>query len=121
MKKNKIKYLTLLLVVLTVGCATETISRDMKYANWGFEFLSQERYKDAENYLNQALAVNPENPYALLNLGVVYQNTGRPEKARGLYEKVIKLNPKEIVTRSNQEGATGKTLVDLAKENLQRL
>jgi len=121
MKKNKVKYFTLLFVVLAVGCATETISRDMKYSNWGIEFLSQGRYADAENYLNQALAVNPENPYALLNLGVVYQNTGRPEKARVLYEKVIKLNPTEIMTKSKQEGTAGKTLVDLAKENLQRL
>lgn len=119
---KKIIYLILLFVVLVIGCATtNNISTDMKYANWGFDFICKGMYVDAEKYLKQALVVNPENPYALLNLGVVYQNTGRPEKARPLYEKVIKLNPKDTATRSNLEGKAGKTLVDLAKENLRIL
>ena len=117
------KCFVLLLVVLAVGCATgaKQVANDMELANQGFEALSQGRYGDAETYLDKALAQNPNNSYALLNLGVVCEYTKRPKKAKRLYEKVIQLNPPDIVTVSNQEGKSGKTLVDLAKENLQKL
>lgn len=115
--------LLLLLTMLAVGCATgkETVYNDMQFAERGFEALHQGRYGDAENDLDKALAINPNNPYALLNLGVVYENTRRFSKARMMYEKVIQLNPPDIAGRSNLEGKAGKTLVDLAQENLQKL
>jgi general secretion pathway protein D len=117
------RHFMLLLVVFAVGCTAgnTTVYNDSQFANQGFEALSQGRYGDAETYLDKALAKNPNNPYVLLNLGVVYQNTRRPLQARMLYEKVIHLNPTEIVGRSNIEGKAGATLVDLAKENLRRL
>lgn len=118
---KKIIYLILLFVALIIGCATKTISTDMKFNNWGYDLICKGLYEDAEKYLKQALVENPENPYALLNLGVVYQNTGNPEKARVMYEKVIGLNPKSVANRSNHDGKAGKTLVELAKENLQKL
>jgi Flp pilus assembly protein TadD len=97
------------------------MSRDTQLANEGFEYLNQGNMAGAENYLNQALAENPNNPYALLNLGVVYMRTGRGEQARGLFNKVIELDPKDIVARSNGPGEVGKTLADLAKDNLKAL
>ncbi len=117
------KYFVLLLIVLAVGCATGKgmVYNDMQLADQGFEALDQGRYGDAENYLDKALAINPNNPYALLNLGVVYENTRRFSKAKVMYEKVIQLNPPNIAGRSNLVGRAGKTLVDLAKENLQKL
>ena len=119
-----IHYFVLLFVVLAIGCAPgakQKAATDMELANLGFEALSQGKYGDAESYLDKALAANPNNPYALLNLGVICQNTKRFKKARRLYEKVIQLNPTVIVDRSNEPGKAGKTLVDLARENLQRL
>ncbi|MDP6819579.1 MAG: tetratricopeptide repeat protein, partial [Alphaproteobacteria bacterium] len=38
-----------------------------------------------------SLEHNPGNEYALLNLGVVYQDTGRPELARRTYAEIIRL------------------------------
>ena len=46
-------------------------------------------YQSAEKYLAEALALNPENPYALLNKGVVYENTDRKPQAIAMYQKVI--------------------------------
>ena len=42
-------------------------------------------YATAEVRFMEAVAINPANTPALLNLGVVYQNTGRAEKARAAY------------------------------------
>ncbi len=58
------------------------ISKDIQLSDLGFRYLKQGHYAEAEKYLEQALSENPNNPYAILNLGAVYQNTGRAEKAR---------------------------------------
>ncbi len=105
--------LFLLAVLLFSGCATT----DMAYSNRGFEELSKDNYGKAEEYLQKALTLNPNNPYALLNMGAVYQNTGRLEKACQMYNKVIELDAKCKAERSNKDWAQGKELVNIAKKN----
>lgn len=113
------RLLAVVFCLVLVGCAA--FSKDMRLSDKGFEALSQGKFVEAEKYLNEALAVNPDNPYAVLNMGVVYQNTGRIDDAKKMYRKVIELNPKERADKSNQDGARGKPLVDIAKENLSML
>ncbi len=75
-------------------------------------------YATAEQFLGDALEYNPANEYALLNLGVVYQDTGRPELARRTYAEIIRINRLEraalIVARKNG----GLSPMLLARENL---
>ena len=97
------------------GCGP--MSADMKLSDQGFEALSEGNFQEAETYLEEALAVNPLNPYALLNMGVVYQNTGRLEKARLMYIKVMAQNPEAMAVRSNVDGYVGKSLGEIAEEN----
>ena len=108
-----------LVSILIAGCVTT--GRDMAYSNQGFEELSQGNYKKAEEYLKKALAINPNNSYAILNMGVVCQNTERPETARHMYQKVIDLESKAIAERSNEGWARGKDLCEIAKKNLETL
>ncbi len=105
--------LLLFAVLLFSGCATT----DMAYSNRGFEELSRNNYEKAEEYLQKALALNPNNPYAILNMGAVYQNTGRYEKACQMYDKLIELDAKVTAERSTQDWAQGKQLVNIAKRN----
>jgi tetratricopeptide (TPR) repeat protein len=111
------------LVLLTVGvaglvgCATQ----DMELSNEGFRAISEKNYGQAETSLEKALSINPDNPYALLNMGVVYQETGRLDKARQMYEKLIALQPKEVAEQSNTDSLAGKGLADIARENLKLL
>jgi len=100
-----------------VGCATQ----DMELSNEAFQALSGNNYAQAEASLEKALSINPDNPYALLNMGVVYQETGRLDKARQMYERVIALQPKEIAEESNTGSFAGKGLADIARENLKLL
>ncbi len=119
MKKTGRIISVLMVSLLIAGCAT--LGGDMAYSNRGFEEICQDNCAKAEEYLKKALEINPNNPYALLNLGVVYQRTGRPELARQMYQKVIDLDAKESAQRSNEDWARGKSLADIAKKNLETL
>jgi tetratricopeptide (TPR) repeat protein len=99
------------------GCATQ----DMVLSDQGFQEISGKNYGQAEVSLEKALSINPDNPYALLNMGVVYQETGRFDKARQMYKRLIELQPKDVAEESNTGSLAGKGLVDIAKENLKLL
>ncbi len=119
--RTQIKVLLALILALSlIGCGTALLTEDMRLANQGYDELLKGNYSDAEGYLEQALAKNPDNPYAMLNLGVVYENTGRTDQAREMYKKLIALNPKARASVTS-EGTGGKPLVEIAQENLQRL
>jgi nucleoid-associated protein YgaU len=93
----------------------------MELSNEGFQALSARDYVQAEASLERALSINPDNPYALLNRGVVYQETGRLDKARKMYEKVIAFQLEEVAEESNTRSFAGKGLADIARENLKLL
>ena len=104
MKKGRWFIWTIILLILLLGCA----GKDMKLTNQGSEAIYENDYKSAEKYLDEALALNPENPYALLNMGVVYENTGRKEQAITMYQKVIEIDPKGKEEQSIKELARSK-------------
>lgn len=97
------------------------IPYDMMMANEGYEELINEKFDQAEAFFDVARSVNPSNPYVLINLGVVYQNTGRNEAAKAMYREVIKLNPSELVESSTDIIYKGKTLTEIAILNLNEL
>lgn len=117
MKKHKWTMPVWVFVVLFGACAS-TLTEDDRLSEQGFQELSGRNYREAERFLDEALSLNPDNPYALLNMGVVYQNTGRMEEAKEMYEKVIALAPEGKATVSNKGSAVGKPLAELARENL---
>jgi tetratricopeptide (TPR) repeat protein len=106
-KKHKWFMPVWVFVVLFGACAS-TFTEDDRLSEQGFQELSVRNYQEAERLLGEALFLNPYNSHALLNMGVVYQNTGRMEKAREMYEKAIILALEDKDT----------SLVDSARENL---
>jgi hypothetical protein len=117
MKILLIFFLSLSIGLGLSGCATQ----DMELSNQGFQEISGKNYGQAEVSLEKALSINPDNPYALLNMGVVYQETGRLDKARQMYKRLIDLQPKDVAEESNTGSLAGKGLVEIAKENLKLL
>jgi cell division septation protein DedD len=107
----------LILAAVSAGCA----SKDMSLSNQGLQAISEGQYEQAEIYLGEALYINPDNPYALLNMGVLYHKTGRLEQARQMYRKVLELQPSGQADHSNINSSAGKSLVELARENLNLL
>ncbi|AUG52621.1 tetratricopeptide repeat protein [Thalassospira marina] len=78
-------------------------------------------YPAAEKFLDAAIQRNPLNGYALLWRGIVYQNTGRPDKARQDYSAVIAANPPGTVVMAGPTASQLHPLRDAAQYNLDRL
>ncbi len=83
--------------------------------------LAAKDYVTAEKLYGDMLKSDANNPWALFNLGVVYQNTGRLPQAKANYQKVVQLNPQDKVGETTDGKGTGVTLADLAKQNLAAL
>ena len=75
----------------------------------------------AEQKLDQALRLNPDNLYAMLNMGVVYNNTGRADKAKEMFRKVAAINTKEKPAQAHFAEDQGLTIPQLAQRNLDNL
>ena len=106
---------------LSVSTHYAALKKDMKWIDDGYNYLVAKDYDKAEFCFKKALSINPDNPYAFLNLGVVYERQGNTGEAITMYQKVIELNPKIVVKESTNPQKTGYTLVDLAKDNLKML
>lgn len=119
MGKYKWYALILIIAVVLVGCVT--LSGDMRLSNKGFGEIKKGNFQEAEKYLQEALSINPNNPYAILNMGTVYNNTGRKDQAREMFNKVISLSGKEKAKKSNEDWAVGKYLIEIAKINLENM
>jgi len=107
----------LVLPVFLAGC----VSRDMRLANKGFDHIEDGRLVDAESVLTEAVQDNPNNAYAVLNLGTVYQRTGRFDQARSMFEKVIALDTQENPAKRSKFLDSSKNLREIAEYNLTTL
>lgn len=103
------------LVAMLAGCAS--LSRDMRLSNQAYEDILNKDYTQAEKHLTDALDINPNNPYALINMGVVYENTGRQAQAREMYEKAKAVGSREVPSRTSKDWAKDKPLVDIAERD----
>ena len=107
-------------IIILAACASSQtdVPQDMLLADQGYSELIKGNYERAEAIFTVALSINPENPYALLNLGVLYQNTGQLEKAREMYQRLIDTKTEAVAVQSTSSKYKKKKLVEIAKENL---
>jgi tetratricopeptide (TPR) repeat protein len=99
----------------------EALTDDMKQVDIGYNHMIEKNYDKATYFFNEALRLNPNNPYAILNLGVIAEEQGKLINAAEMYAQVIELQPNQTVSQSNKSNAVGKTLTEIAKENLEAL
>ena len=92
----------------------------------GLQAIKEGRLPAAEQHFNAALAEDPNDPYANLNLGMVKARTGRREEAIGHYQLAIANGEgKQIVglvrPGSTDEEAFEGDVADVARRNLEKL
>lgn len=88
----------------------------------GFAKLQQDENEKARQYFEQALDVDPENPYAMINLGVVYEREGKTADAEAMYRKVLELEPGTEEGDAPGELQQEKQLLkNIARDNLKHL
>ncbi len=115
---KKILFATAMLC-LAAGCATTPpTTKDSDLSNRAYRAIQDENYDRAKELLNEALAINPKNAFAWLNLGVAHHKLEEYEDARKCYLKVVETAWDE--KGANQE-AEGRSLVRMARENLEKL
>ncbi|MFA4957981.1 MAG: tetratricopeptide repeat protein [Candidatus Methanoperedens sp.] len=58
-------------------------------------FILEENFKKAQEWLDKALRINPDYPWASYHMGVVYHELGEFEKSIEMYEKALDLFSKD--------------------------
>jgi general secretion pathway protein D len=98
-----------------------TKEQALRLSELGYQRLQHNQIPEAKGYLLQALAIDPENPYALINLGAVYEKEGQIEKAVASYQQVVRSETPVTATDSSDPTKVGLPLRQIAEENLRRL
>ena len=62
----------------------------IKLANLYFD---RESFNQAITYYEKAIAINPNDPNVLTDLGIMYRRVGNPEKAVSLFQQARKVDP----------------------------
>ena len=81
---------------------------------------SQGNFAEAENYVIQALTVNPKNTQALMVGALVYEKLGRLNRARQYYEDIIIIGGDEM-TILGTEGSAPEKMTEVARKRLRLL
>ena len=89
--------------------------RENTLAEIGLAEMAKGNFVTAEGDFKKALKANSRDVYALLGLGVLYQNTGQETKSREMYEAVLAIRPpksqrfivwRDLITRPISEIAS---------------
>ncbi len=87
----------------------------------GFAAMQAGNLGEAEALNQRALAENPNNPFALLNQGVIYQRTNRPQDASMLYRRLIELDSPTRAISAKESGTKGERLADIGATYLAQI
>ena len=84
----------------------------------GYEKLKDNDLTVAKYYFDEALSIDPANPFALMNMGVVYEKEGKPKQALIMYQAVLSGSADAVADKNS---GTLKTVKDMAQENIERI
>ena len=90
-------------------------------ASTGFKKLLEGDLNEAKQFFEQALQIDSQNPYALMNLGVIYENEELPQQALVMYRAVVATGSEVLAEKSSSPEATGHSIVELAEEHIKRI
>lgn len=85
------------------------------------QMLSQDRNFEADLLLRQALALEPNNPFTLNNLGVAEEATGDFEDALTHYDAAADLHSKEPIVVTLTRTWRGKPVSEMAADSAKKL
>lgn len=98
-------------------------SHAVALADLGFARLQKNDVVRARQYFTQALKIDPQNPYALLNMGVIAEKEGNIDGAANMYSRVIgiELPEPEVGGKPSSADQQLVELQKIAEENLKNL
>ena len=93
----------------------------MRFTSLGYEQLNEKEYELAKGLFEKAYELDYNNPYAILSLGIIYEKEGNKAEAIKMYQRVISMNPQAKNIFATDPKDQVRKLVDIARENLERL
>ncbi len=102
--------------LLLSGCSRQTEALDD-----GWSMIAAQDYASARAHYQGMLAEDPNNPYANLNLGVAFEETGDNEMAAKHYQVAIANGKNARIQEVAQDGNVAPrstTVAKIAQENL---
>jgi general secretion pathway protein D len=99
----------------------ENLEHAMTLTRVGYEKLQAQELEAAKNYFREALVIDPVNPYALMNMGVVYEKEGNRKQALKMYQAVVSGPSDAVADSSGDPAGDGVPLKKLAQENINRI
>ena len=96
--------------------------RSMALLQQGRQAAAAGNLDGATDLMETALAVDPRNRAAFLDLAVVAKRQGLPGKAIRLYREALSIEPNDLVALTGQgEALVAKGAMEAARENLARI
>ncbi|EKD40075.1 MAG: hypothetical protein ACD_75C00185G0010 [uncultured bacterium] len=96
-------------------------NQSMELTAKGFEKLQAGDLQNAKGLFQQALEMDPTNPFAAMDMGVVYEQVGETKLALQMYQKVIASDTAAVANISSDPDRTGKSLLQIARESIERI
>ena len=90
----------------------------VKLADIGYEKLSGGQNLAAKEYFIESLSIDPNNPFALINLGVLYEKEKAYPQAIQMYQQVIDTGTREVARSPEGYEKGDISLVQIARENI---
>ena len=87
----------------------------------GFAKLQAEKYQEAKEYFAKALQIDPANPYAMINMGYIYEKEGQSADALKMYREVIAGGTDAVADQSTRTEKRGVSLVEIARERIDQV
>ncbi|MBF0310342.1 MAG: c-type cytochrome [Magnetococcales bacterium] len=82
--------------------------------NQGFEAIRTGDFERAKRHLQDALALDPGNAHAMMNMGVLLDRQEKPQEARDWYRKAFRANPDAVIHTGDQRVyGKGRGLMDI--------
>jgi general secretion pathway protein D len=100
---------------------TTTLEHTNKLLMKGYESLQSGDFSKAKMLFLKVLEIDPANPYAMMNMGVIYEKEGRNDSAIKMYQEILAGGSDAVADKTNDPDKTGMTLRELAMENLERM
>ena len=83
------------------------------YIDLGNLLVQKERFEEAIEYFNKAIAIDPNFPDTYYHIGMAYYNKGRFEEAYNMFRKVFEVNIEKSTAKISHLGIRGELTLSM--------
>jgi tetratricopeptide (TPR) repeat protein len=116
-----LRALVIMLSLSAAGMTGCTLGEIAKIQSDGIDYYVDGDIEAYKEEIRNAYEKDPDDPYAMNNMGVVYELEGDIPKAKEMYKKAADNAGERGIRKSSREGDKDRSLKEIAEENLKRI